>query len=121
MKELRYYLEPRYDGRKSFYHKAAVTETDTETCHTLTLWSYHTKVAASIVIKNVGRTVILYPKWDYSDTTLRHVKEFLSQNYGFVGTPKEMRKYYKSVGELLVSPHALDYIDKLLNEMGEVA
>jgi hypothetical protein len=65
------YLEPRYDGRASFYRKAGVRTQDGKTI----LRSYGTDVA---YIEN-GRPVV---RGTYSSTTLRHIKEFLKQ-YGF--------------------------------------
>ena len=64
-----YELMPRYDSRKSFYGKAHVIETETAK----TLRSYSTNVAA---IEN-GKAEVY---GTYSQTTLRHIKEFLKQN-----------------------------------------
>ena len=62
-------LQTIYDDRKSFYGKA-----QTETIGTqLVLWSYDTKVS---YIEN-GKAFVL---GTYSQTTLRHIKEFLRQN-----------------------------------------
>jgi hypothetical protein len=71
-----YDLVPTYDSRQSFYNKARVDIKGDEQ----TLYSYNTPVA-----KIVGGKVELLPKWDYSSTTLRHIKEFLKQN-GFEAT-----------------------------------
>ena len=81
-----YALEPRYDGRKSFYGKALVDiQGDTKT-----LYSYDTKVA-----EVRGGKATLFYDWDYSNTTLRHVKEFLKQE-GFNAYPKkDMAKHYE--------------------------
>ena len=65
----RSYLQPEYDSRASFYNKA---ETDDDK-----LYSYGTLVAEIIDGKPV-----LYDDWDYSQTTIRHVREFLRQ-HGF--------------------------------------
>ena len=65
----RSYLKPEYDSRASFYNKA---ETDDDK-----LYSYGTLVAEIINGKPV-----LYDDWDYSQTTIRHVREFLRQ-HGF--------------------------------------
>ena len=65
----RSYLKPEYDSRASFYNKAE-TEDDK-------LYSYGTLVAEIIDGKPV-----LHDDWDYSQTTIRHVKEFLRQ-HGF--------------------------------------
>lgn len=80
-----YDMRPQYDSRKSFYNKARVDiEGDVKT-----LYSYNTPVA-----KIVGDKVELLDKWDWSQTTLRHVKEFLKQN-GFEATSlSQMKKAY---------------------------
>ena len=78
-------LEPRYDARKSFYGKAFVERTPTGP----ELYSYGTRVA-----KIEDGKVVLFPKWNSSQTTLRHVKEFLRQ-YGFkADTQKQIEKDY---------------------------
>lgn len=84
----RYALEPEYDSRRSFYHKAHVNINDNEPSNK-TCESYGTTVAE---IKN-GK-VIFYPEWDYSATTLRHIKEFLNQNgfENFVDSKARMAK-----------------------------
>jgi hypothetical protein len=68
---MEYELEPRYDTRKSFYGKAIVREENGKTI----LRSYSTDVA---YIQNGKATV----NGMYSNTTLRHIKEFLLQ-HGF--------------------------------------
>ena len=79
------YLKPKYDSRKSFYNKAIIDEQD----GVYTLYSYGTKVAE---IRD--NKVTLFPEWDYSQTTLRHVKEFLQQ-FGFEASSiSQMRKDY---------------------------
>ncbi len=70
----RSYLKPEYDSRASFYNKA---ETDDDK-----LYSYGTLVAEIIDGKPV-----LYDDWDYSQTTIRHVREFLRQ-HGFTADSK---------------------------------
>jgi len=66
-----YELSCRYDSRQSFYGKAQVLcENGKET-----LLSYSTPVC---VIEN-GKAKLL-DCWNESQTTLRHVKEFLKQN-----------------------------------------
>ena len=68
-----YYLEPKYDGRKSFYKKAWVRENDD---NTIDLISYATKVA-TINTNIIPATCRI--NGIYSATTLRHIKEFLRQ------------------------------------------
>lgn len=86
----KYDLKSRFDSRKSFYNKAVV-EQDIENNADL-LYSYDTLVA-----KVERGKVFLFPSWDYSLTTLRHVKEFLKQQ-GFVAdTKKQISKDYLAV------------------------
>ncbi len=80
-----YDMHPQYDARQSFYGKARIDDEN----GVLTLYSYNTPVA-----KISNGTVELLPKWDWSQTTLRHVKEFLKQN-GFEATSlSQMRNTY---------------------------
>lgn len=72
-----YELTPRYDGRQSFYRKAMVHENE----GSKDLVSYDTTVAQ---IKDGVATVF----GTYSQTTLRHIKEFLLQN-GFNAENKQ--------------------------------
>jgi len=78
MKNTSYYLIPEYDKRQSFYHKAIV-ETNNKT-QTKVLKSYNTIVAR---IKN-GKAKVYNCE---SQTTLRHVKEFLKQE-GYIADSK---------------------------------
>lgn len=84
---MKYTLNPNYDSRKSFYNKAIV-----ECLNSIqTLYSYSTKVAE---IEN-GK-ITLYSAWDCSQTTLRHVKEFLRQNNVCINSVKDIRNLIKS-------------------------
>lgn len=78
----RSYLQPQHDARKSFYNKA---ETDDDK-----LYSYGTLVA-----EIVDGEPVLHDKWDYSATTIRHVKEWLQQNGFEAGTKQEIGRNYK--------------------------
>ena len=78
-------LKTRYDKAKSFYNKANILKRDNE----LILISYFTEVC---IIKNKKAFV----KGDYSQTTLRHIKEFLKQN-GFKSENK--KQILKDYGE----------------------
>jgi hypothetical protein len=80
-------LQARYDGRKSFYGKAKV-ETDLDGCETL--YSYGTKV--SVIHKGEA-----YVFGTYSQTTLRHIKEFLKQNGFKAETARQIMKDYGGV------------------------
>jgi hypothetical protein len=70
-------LVPRYDSRKSFYGKVRVEEDASgEVKH---LISYSTHVAS--ITRIVGSNEPLAEVYGtYSNTTLRHIKEFLKQN-----------------------------------------
>ena len=70
-------LKPQYDNRKSFYNKANVKTENNK----LILISYKTEVC---FIENNKVNI----KGFYSDTTLRHIKEFLKQN-GFKADNKK--------------------------------
>ena len=70
-------LKPIYDGKKSFYNKAQIKTEDNKTI----LLSYNTEVC---FIKNNKVNI----KGFYSNTTLRHIKEFLKQN-GFKADSKK--------------------------------
>lgn len=84
---MKYELMARYDSRASFHHKAIVEEEN----GVKTLYSYETPVAE--IDKN--NKVKLLNAWDYSQTTLRHTKEFLKQN-GFEAESKnQMYKDYE--------------------------
>ena len=76
-------LLPQYDSRKSFYKKARVLNENGK----LILISYFTQVC---YIEN-GKAFVL---GSWSNTTTRHVKEFLKQN-GFVAeNSKQILKDY---------------------------
>ena len=70
-------LEAIYDSRNSFYGKAKIELDGNQ----IILYSYGTLVA---FIEND----IAYITGDYTQTTLRHIKEFLLQN-GFVAINKK--------------------------------
>lgn len=71
MKTMKMYeLMTQYDARQSFGHKAIVHVDGNNSV----LYSYETPVARI----NNGK-VELSPSWSYSDTTIRHVREYLRQ------------------------------------------
>lgn len=76
-------LEPKYDSSKSFYGKAKVRREDGK----LILTSYTTDVAE---IEN-GKAKV---NGLYSDTTTRHIKEFLIQNGFKAENSKQIMKDY---------------------------
>ena len=77
------YLKSVYDSRKSFYNKAIVEENEKE----IVLYSYNTKVA--VIDKASNHCKIA---GTYSNTTLRHIKEFLLQNRFPCGSKREIEK-----------------------------
>ena len=66
-------LEAIYDGRKSFYSKAMVVEHDDRS----ELYSYGT-----LVVTTRDGEFFLHDDANYSDTTRRHVREFMIQYFG---------------------------------------
>ena len=85
-----YDMKPEFDSRKSFYGKA---EVDERPDGTKILYSYGTPVCR---IKD-GKVTLLrkgYLGWASSQTTLRHVKEFLKQNGFKAGSVHELSKMY---------------------------
>lgn len=84
-------LSPQYDSRKSFYNKAHVVDDNDGNS---TLYSYNTPVC-----RITDGKVELLPKWDYSATTLRHVKDFLQQNGFEAGSKAQIAKKYSVVEE----------------------
>ncbi|AYJ76189.1 hypothetical protein BSP12_003 [Bacillus phage BSP12] len=81
--ESRTELKPVYDNCKSFYKKAWVLESE----EVKQLLPYQTIVAE---IRDGEAEVF----GTYSNTTLRHIKEFLYQNGFEIGTKKEIEKMY---------------------------
>lgn len=73
-------LEPRFvDTHKSFYGKA-YTEIEGGWGQFVNLYSYDILVARIGPASDGEFYCVLLDAWDYSPTTLRHVKEFLAQN-----------------------------------------
>lgn len=82
-------LRAIYDARQTFYGKAVVIVEDNGS---MFLRSYGTVVAE---IQNKGdgiQKAIVYG--DYSQTTLRHIKEFLKQNGFFADNKKQILTDY---------------------------
>lgn len=75
-------LEPRYDSRKSFYKKAYVINEK----GVLKLRSYNT-----IVCEIKDKKPVVFG--EYSQTTLRHIKEFLKQNGFKANNIKQVKSY----------------------------
>lgn len=79
-------LTPKFDSRKSFYGKAKISfEGDRRL-----LLSYDTPVA----FIEPDRLPVMLDGWDSTQTTLRHVKEFLKQNDCTAETLEQMRRDY---------------------------
>lgn len=82
-------LIPVHDARKSFYHKAIVVQQHGRPDK---LYSYGQLVAT--IDYTDSAVVTLMPIWDYSQTTVRHVKEFLKQNHFKADNTAQMRRDY---------------------------
>ena len=84
-----FYLIPLFDGRKSFYNKALVVDTE----NYMFLKSYNTIVAA--IKKSNQKLVLTENELFYTQTTLRHIKEFIKQFHYYKNeTKKELiRKF----------------------------
>ena len=79
-------LTPKFDSRKSFYGKAKIRfEGDRQI-----LLSYDTPVA----FIEPDRLPVMLDCWDSTQTTLRHVKEFLKQNDFTADTKEQMGRDY---------------------------
>lgn len=86
--EFLYYLQPQFDRAKSFYKKATVYRDDKGT---ILLQSYETIVAEikdAITTEDNMQKVIIHG-W-YSNTTARHINEFLQQHGYSKLSKKEM-------------------------------
>lgn len=79
MEATRYELMPKYDSHKSYYRKAIVEVSEAPDGVSYILLSYNTPVA---LVMPALHYVQLFEAWDYSPTTLRHVREFLAQLCG---------------------------------------
>ena len=79
-----YELRPIYDSRDSFYGKATIIEDGGKKV----LQSYWTKVAYISKDK-----IVVNPNANLSQTTLRHIKEFLRQEKGLDLVKKEVLAY----------------------------
>lgn len=82
----KYELMPIYDNAKSFYGKARVEEGDTAK----NLYSYSVLVAQIDELRNKANIFCTH-----SQTTLRHIKEFLKQNGFKAETKKQILNDYK--------------------------
>ena len=88
-----YELRPIYDNRKSFYKKAMVQTNYLDDCTKVTLYSYMTKVAEVVIPHNTdSEQFVIYGF--YSNTTLRHIKEFYRQKYSNIPVTKKHLEVY---------------------------
>lgn len=76
--EKKYYLEPIYDSRKSFYKKALVKIKEDNISYNELLYSYGTLVAIYTKDKITDLEQFNY-LGNFSQTTTRHQKEFFRQ------------------------------------------
>jgi len=84
------FLEPKYDNRKSFYKKAYIEKLGD---NKINLYSYGTLVAVLDCSEMYNKKLKILNM--QSQTTLRHIKEFMHQYTDFhVGTKKEIEEKY---------------------------
>ena len=81
-------LDCRYDARQSFYGKAKVRQEGDK----LILISYITQVAYIEKLGGGNFNVVVLGTW--SNTTTRHIKEFLKQNGFKAETSKQILEDY---------------------------
>ena len=99
-------LKPVYTNQKSFYQKAYI-ETWGAWNQNINLYSYGVLVAQIGYLAPEDNSeeifgILLYPDWDCTQTTIKHIKEFMQQ-YGFAAmTTKEIRT--------LAQPYCDDYL-----------
>ena len=86
-----YELFPRYDARKSFYGKAHIIETS----KTIKLKSYNTII---LQYSKQTKTIkfLCRDPWAFSQTTNRHINEFLKQFTNV--NPLTKKEILKSIG-----------------------
>lgn len=99
----KYYLQPCTDSHISFYQKAYVLTN----CDFIKLYSYDTFIVS---LDRKNKKIIYSNYWDYSKTTLRHLKEFLRQEDNFFKkcnipilkdySKKSIEKLFKNYGIL---------------------
>lgn len=66
-------LKAVHSHQKGFYGKACVHEVNS---YIIDLYSYDTRVCT---VNRATHTIALREQWDRSNTTLRHIREFLAQ------------------------------------------
>lgn len=90
--EPEWYREPVYDARKSFYGKTKVWESDDGKCEIL--YSYDTPVACRY---NRDFYIVAPNGVTYSQTTTRHLRDWLLDNGQQAGTKAEILRDYKKI------------------------
>lgn len=95
-----YDMRPSYDSRKSFYGKADIRVEGNKKI----LKSYSTDVA--YIDLDTGKAVV---NGMYSQTTLRHIKEFLKQNGLKADSWKQIEKDYSPTKEDIAKQEREDY------------
>jgi hypothetical protein len=90
-----YDLSTQFDARASFYGKARVEVNDTGVKH---LVSYNTHVATIFPENSTGRGEVARAEvyGTYSQTTLRHIKEFLKQDGFKADNSKQIMADYEA-------------------------
>jgi len=101
---MEYELRCIHNNRKSFYNKAVVIIENNKTI----LRSYHTDVA---YIEN-GQAIV---KGAFSNTTTRHIKEFLLQNGFKADNWKQINRDYSQTKEAIEKENEIE--DKKANSM----
>ena len=92
IKMIMYELSCRYDARKSFYGKAKIVECESGK---ILLYSYDTLVAR--INKGKFELNVDVPYYLlYSNTTLRHIKEFYKQHYKYEEITKSYLEKFES-------------------------
>jgi hypothetical protein len=86
-----YELYPEYSRQQSFYGKALVEEKENGD---EVLYSYMTVVAKCNRKKKTAEIYGGYAYDNLTNTTLRHIREFLKQNNMPIGSKKELIKMY---------------------------
>lgn len=88
-------LTPQFENRKSYYRKAFIEHQRIDMKNVYTLYSYDTLVCDLVIdIDNAGKhTLTVYNT--QSNTTLRHIREFLRQ-HGYPKLSKNEIEQYRA-------------------------
>ena len=110
IKESIYELSPEYVGRQSYYGKAQVETNNGES----TLYSYGTPI---MKINSNGEIEMLCSERHLTNTTIRHIREFMQQN-GFSPIPKQKLVNYINNGEKIVESCKKEPVKEAGNKEG---